>query len=576
MTNNSILTNQPEYDCTEIYEKAINETLKNLKRFREIWNKHSHNSTLELIQYAHSDFYFYRFAIEIQEKNTNYFLVTIINGLIRKYGIESELPKDIKNTPFALYIAEDGKRVGYRFSDLFEEEYKQYNEILRDNDLFKIVLLRTWDKEKSKLQILRENNSYRQDGLNLEAMTIEDFFVKHFSEKEFIVFRQYLQKYIDASRKIIGFKPLQFLSLMNLSSLKILDEKVLSDWDYEKYRYQIIDEENTQKEKYRNTSQLRFSHDLFSKIKKEAINNSFEKIMIGSANYAESFLTSEWLYHSIHDEKHFDYTAIISGYLKSVEQLLYKIVMSNIDNNCKISLNNKLYKEAKANGISMFKNENGNWLRLSNPKEKYKYIDLTHSQQKYMDNSTGTFEFFLRYNPHVFIDRSLANPISNIISCFREECRNSYFHINNLNDWDVVKKTRNNAIYIYFLLLGACKIGKDKLKSFGATEMNHFSEVCSRIRESANYKPEFIFKYTNGAERKMIFDRYNNTLEFNENGIEHYDNLIFYDVDDFSYETYQKLDAGELQNRQYILTENNLPSKIFGLRRDKTMVEIPL
>ena len=127
--------------------------------------------------------------------------------------------------------------------------------------------------------------------------------------------------------------------------------------------------------------------------------------MVGSEEFAESFRTSEWLYYSLKDLKHFDYTAVISGYLKSVEQLLYKIVMLNVDNNCKITMSGAgdIGREAVRNRVRTYKWDHGSWtiVPASDRTVKYKYIDLTQAQVQYMDSSIGTFEFFLKNNPHI-------------------------------------------------------------------------------------------------------------------------------------------------------------------------------
>ena len=47
--------------------------------------------------------------------------------------------------------------------------------------------------------------------------------------------------------------------------------------------------------------------------------------LCGKEDFAHSFITSEYLYQTLRGNNEFDYTAIVSGYLKSVEQLLFRI-----------------------------------------------------------------------------------------------------------------------------------------------------------------------------------------------------------------------------------------------------------
>ena len=50
------------------------------------------------------------------------------------------------------------------------------------------------------------------------------------------------------------------------------------------------------------------------------------KAMVGSADFAISFITSEWNYQMYELTENLDLTSIVSGYLKSVEQLIWTII----------------------------------------------------------------------------------------------------------------------------------------------------------------------------------------------------------------------------------------------------------
>lgn len=105
---------------------------------------------------------------------------------------------------------------------------------------------------------------------------------------------------------------------MNLATQKAIEEKTLTDWQYKTYEYQIIDRQDPRVSDF-----LYFSPNLFpaselDKMAENYVQNGLYKAMVGSEEFAESFRTSEWLYYSLKDLKHFDYTAVISGYLKSV------------------------------------------------------------------------------------------------------------------------------------------------------------------------------------------------------------------------------------------------------------------
>lgn len=312
---------------------------------------------------------------------------------------------------------------------------------------------------------------------------------------------------------------------------------------------------------------------------KNYISDALYKAMIGDQEFAESFITSEWLFHSLKELKHFDYTAVISGYLKSVEQLLYKIVMLNVDNDCKISMSSakETLNMAKKNQITTYKKYLNTWTIVPlEGKDKYKYIDLTPTQVQFMDSSIGTFEFFLRNNPHILVCPERSKTIADMVSCFRTECRNGFFHTHNLSDWKIVETVRSNAIYLYFVLLGGCIIPKTKLSDLGFLSNDSFDKLCKRIREFRHYNAEFIFEYSDGRKRNLIYDFLNNTIEYTDDGVEHYQNLVFYEVEEFCLEAYEKLDEGIRDDQIVYLRRDNLPTRILGVYRNGQTEEIPM
>ena len=343
--------------------------------------------------------------------------------------------------------------------------------------------------------IARDNAHYEADGVNLRAESLETFFKHYFGETEYNDFLKAIDQYTKDAREITGYKSIKFFSKMNLATQKAIEEKTLTDWQYKTYEYQIIDRQDPRVSDF-----LYFSPNLFpaselDKMVENYVQNGLYKAMVGSEEFAESFRTSEWLYYSLKDLKHFDYTAVISGYLKSVEQLLYKIVMLNVDNNCKIAMSGArdVGREAVRNRVRTYKWDYGSWtiVPANDRTVKFKYIDLTQAQVQYMDSSIGTFEYFLKNNPHIFVFPGRAKTIADMVSCFRTECRNDFFHTHNLSDWDVVEIVRANATYLYFVLLGGCVIPSSKSSSLGMLSDDSFDELCKRIREFQHYNGEF-------------------------------------------------------------------------------------
>ncbi len=567
-------------NCADIYAEEMKRSLKTLKRFREAWLRSPSIWNAELFQYADLDFYFYRFAIDCQEQSTESLLTAILYKVMDRYGLSFEVPDDRRNAPFVFIICEREKRVGCTYTDFCSD--KDINGIFHTYNVDEAYIIRTWKPGRSDEWISRENKHYRDDGLKLKAIPIADFFEKYFGSEEYNTFLQSVEEYLRDARDITGYKPIRFLSSMNLASQKAYEEKVLADWQYDNYIYQIIDSSNRKIQDYLYLSTPVISSTILGKIRENYVVNKLFETMIDSNEYAESFITSEWLYHSLKDKKNFDYTSVISGYLKSIEQLLYRIVMVNVDNSCKISMSgaSNVRKKAYDNNVKAYEKNDDTWneVVVSNRteylKKRFLYIDLTTEQTEYMDSSIGTFEYFLRNNPHLFVDPILAKTTADMVSCFRTECRNRYFHTHNVNDWSVVEKTRSNAIYLYFILLGGYIIPQTKIEDLGIGIYDKFDGLCKKIREFGHYNPEFIFEYDNGRRINLIYDFINNTIEYTDGGIEHYKSLLFCEVEDFSLEAYEKLDEGIGEEQKVFLTRENLPYKIYAVHRNHELEEI--
>lgn len=80
--------------------------------------------------------------------------------------------------------------------------------------------------------------------------------------------------------------------------------------------------------------------------------------------------------------------------------------------------------------------------------------------------------------------------------------------------------------------------------------------------------------YADGTEKKMIYDTINNTPEYTSDGVEHYDSLIFYEVEDCSLETYEKLDTPIRDEWKRLLTRENIPKRIFCFDIKKNIHEV--
>lgn len=566
------------HNCEKIYKEETEKCLKLFKRFREFWLRSDFCDGIDLLQYGDDDFYFYRFAVSRQEKNTIPMLRSILLQIMSEYNLDYAIPDDYSDAPFEFIVTQDNKRYGITLSEYFADE--DIEQLIEVYNLDYIFIAYHWKPEMAKRWLDRENDKYKRNNWRIKAITLKDFFDMFICQEEYERLVYWIGRFVEESKEVIGYKSIKFLSSMNLSAQRAFEKKILATWPYENSKYQIIDRGNKKIQKYLYVEDFNIS-DSNKQLYENYILSGVYNTMVGHNSFAESFLTSEWLFYSLDGKKNFDYTSVISGYLKSVEQLLLNIALINIDDNCYINVNKDKENINRAidEGVQFYIVDNKTKLLKRTTVSKksippYPYMEFITKQKKYMDSSIGTFEHFIRNNPHIFIDEKLAEPIADMVSCFRTECRNGYFHTHNLHNWDTVIKTRNNAIYLYYLLLGACKRAKGSQTDLGIIEEDSFDLLCKEIREFRHYNTDFIFEYEDGTQSKMIYDFINNSAEYSDEGIEHYESLLFYKVDDFGAETYEKLGSEIKDEWKYYLTRNSLPQRIYGVHRNKTLQEI--
>lgn len=297
--------------CDDIYAEETDRSLKTLKRFSEAWLDSTSSWDSVIFHYADSDFYFYRYAISRQEKATEPLLTIILYRVMERYGLSYEAPEDIRNAPFVFTLIENNRRIGFRYEDFGLDD--DVNQIIQDCNLDEAIILRAWLSGKAEEWIDRENSHFINDGVKLKSVLLETFFKQYFGADEYNSFLSHINDFLQKAKDITGYKSIKFLSTMNLAMLKLFEEKELIRFDYNSYTYQIIDRNNENVQKYLNRLSRPFSPEFKSKMNNNYLSRNLYKAMIGGKEFAESFITSEWLYLSLKGKKNFDFTSVISG-----------------------------------------------------------------------------------------------------------------------------------------------------------------------------------------------------------------------------------------------------------------------
>ena len=264
------------------------------------------------------------------------------------------------------------------------------------------------------------NDFNKRAGCSIERVTIREFWERYFGRDEFELLIDFLNAFNEKAKEIIGFSTVVTPTEAALQKFKAKIGELLRTFPYADaipdsvYQPQI---------------------DIMTK---NYIDRGLWKAMVGSADFAISFITSEWNYQMYELTENLDLTSIVSGYLKSVEQLIWTIIKFQTGKAFKI--------KAKNGGL----------------------IEYTANNEDVVDTTLGSLEGVLIHNSWMFdVNYHARTHITATIKNWREKHRNGFFHKDNLQTIDKVKEIRDQTLQLYFLILGGCSIGDEDFIKLG-------------------------------------------------------------------------------------------------------------
>lgn len=124
---------------------------------------------------------------------------------------------------------------------------------------------------------------------------------------------------IEKANSEIGFETIPCLSLRYLSSFKMAVKDELQEIKYEDICFQVLSDTNCKDD----LRLLRLDQKDYDVLNENFISNKLYKALIGNARFAKCFVTVEYQYQVLKFGNNFDYTSVVYGYLKFIEQLVY-------------------------------------------------------------------------------------------------------------------------------------------------------------------------------------------------------------------------------------------------------------
>ena len=147
---------------------------------------------------------------------------------------------------------------------------------------------------------------------------------------------------------------------------------------------------------------------------------------------------------------------------------------------------------------------------------------------------------------------------------FAADCRNDHFHKDNIDDFCVVSRIRNNALLIIYLLLGGYKLTGNytsDCKALGIGD-DSFDKMYKKIQELPRGITKFIVYFDGQVPIKAYRHFTQEATVYDDNGSVGASKIRFVSVDEFSGDEYDRAMQGEYKSREFTLRSDNMPVKI--------------
>lgn len=451
--------------------------------------------------------------------------------------------------PFEFIIDFDGVRTGYLFDFPLEVEYEEekYFELIKhqyDLNQFEILVF------NKNAQIERKNKYISKNLKSFEKyISLESFFKKHFSKEEYDLYLTLVRETVCQANEEIGLRTIRTMSGRNLSNFKVLLLPQFASLPYQSMSY-FFDKQSTPK--------MFISENDYDILNKTFVSEKLYKAFFGNEDFAKCFITSEYLYYALGENELFDYTSVICGYTKSVEQLIFKLVQINLE-----TKNSTDVLWIKANIPYKFRNEH--LPTRPNPITNKTQIQFSSTYQRFFDTTLSPMIWFLYDNVNGWnVSNEAREYIKRCLDDYVKSCRNEHFHKDNIYDYSTVTRIRNNTILIFYYLLGGYKLTNDIERNHMllGIESDSFDRLYKQINKIPSSVKRFILRFGNqDINAVRLFNQ--EFAKYDENGSLKKSAIYFYPIDKFGEDDYDYACYNPKSSTLLIIDKDNLPEKVW-------------
>lgn len=393
-------------------------------------------------------------------------------------------------------------------------------------------------------------------------IALEDFFSLFFSRDSYLIFLEECKKAISRAKAILSVKAVPQLMPTNMLAFK---DSVLKEFSKDRIK--------SKNYLFNSANQLgQLTEEDLNIIDSAFFEDGLFEAIIGTSQFSKSFITSEYLFRTIDKRLEIDYTTVVAGYLKSVEQLLYLLYLSAFGNDFGIMYWDVCNK-TESFDLSSEKYRYDPYCQNGKPELQEFYYHRKRTGVK--APTIGSLIHFIRYNSDTWkISEVGKEYVCSCLEDYRSFCRNHHFHKDNIEreNYESVVRIRNNTLVCLYYLLGGfvflkCMGSNDVKETLGIKDYS-FERLFNSIPRKRGL---WHIKTADGCERTGFFsildydpdnDRSDpkniqiSFIESNENDFWDHPNEIMFDVD-------------YLSSHRVILTSDLMPIELTHIRRPR-------
>ena len=549
--------------------KIMNESIKKfesnvkylLQHFTVDYKYFHEKSNFSLFEPVNKNFYD---MLTLEKRMETYIrdvlVLDTIHNLFKLYNIKYLWPYDYvvleaigitAQYPIAFIIYDNKYKIGYRLSDDWNGyEADKMKEYIKHYNIHHIEIIRFDEKIKGR------KYDKSEFGVPMQEITFRDFFNRYFSLKNFDNYIMNCKEKIKWANNYLGFHTISSWTsrtnyMTRIMIINVLNEK-LNNGDV-MMKYKKITETN------RFYGDFDLKKEEIIEIKHRVKENKIFDLLLSNNDCAQSIISSEYLYNAIISESNisaiqlsnfgFDFTVIACGYLKSIEQLLFIIfdMYTKTHNNEYYVADNYKYTEI----IPGLKYDGKNDCKVRKEIRSDKLPDL------------GNLIYFMHLNVYKhFFNKSIEDKLFVQLLQFSQECRNGYFHKDNIEKLNILKDVRNNAYYLLTMILAGYDFESINIyyKNYFKPHNFNYDKLYLELYKHSKYVKKFSVLFENKIIDVHINDKLPEPL-FDENGFLLYKKIIFYT---------------DIDNSPINIDETCIPKKIWFRKygKEKERVEI--